>query len=146
RSSCPPAAGRPHVRERCSGPLIASPRRRYRRATDERVGVRERKWTSAASPGAIVLAALATLSACGGSGRARPAPVHLSSLTSLRGGVPNHVAVIVMENKEYDEVIGSRSDPFINGLARAMHWLEVCTRRHIPRCPTIWRSRAARRS
>jgi hypothetical protein len=28
------------------------------------------------------------------------------------------VAVIVMENKEYDEVVGSRSAPFINGLAR----------------------------
>jgi hypothetical protein len=36
----------------------------------------------------------------------------------VRGGVPTHVAVIVMENKEYDEVVGSRSAPFINGLAR----------------------------
>jgi hypothetical protein len=64
------------------------------------------------------------LGACGGSGRALPVQVHSSALTTFRGAgaargaVPTHVAVIVMENKEYDEVIGSRSAPFINGLAR----------------------------
>lgn len=36
------------------------------------------------------------------------------------GGIPNfsHVFVILMENKEYDEVIGSSQAPYINELAR----------------------------
>ncbi len=32
--------------------------------------------------------------------------------------MPAHVVVIVMENKEYGEVIGSAAAPFVNGLAR----------------------------
>src|SRR5467141_2447110 len=31
---------------------------------------------------------------------------------------PSHVVVIVMENKEYGDVIGQPSAPYINGLAR----------------------------
>jgi hypothetical protein len=61
---------------------------------------------------------MAMLGACGGSGKALPVQVHSSPLASLRGAVTAHVAVVVMENKEYDEVIGSRSAPFINALAR----------------------------
>ena len=38
--------------------------------------------------------------------------------TTASVGAPAHVAVIVMENKEYDEVIGSPAAPFINGLAK----------------------------
>jgi hypothetical protein len=34
------------------------------------------------------------------------------------GGAPAHVAVIVMENEEYGDVLGSSSAPFINSLAR----------------------------
>jgi hypothetical protein len=40
-----------------------------------------------------------------------PAPVR------ARGGPPTHVAVIVMENKEYGSIIGSRQAPFITRLA-----------------------------
>jgi phosphatidylinositol-3-phosphatase len=32
---------------------------------------------------------------------------------------PDHVVVVVEENHSYDQVVGSRSAPFINGLARA---------------------------
>ena len=36
----------------------------------------------------------------------------------LAAGAPAHIAVIVMENEEYGDVIGSPSTPFINRLAR----------------------------
>jgi hypothetical protein len=48
----------------------------------------------------------------------RPRLAASSSRPLLRGGGPRHVAVIVMENKEYGEIIGSAAAPFINGLAR----------------------------
>jgi hypothetical protein len=38
-------------------------------------------------------------------------------VTALRGGPPAHIAVIVMENEEYGDIIGSRQTPFINALA-----------------------------
>jgi hypothetical protein len=41
-----------------------------------------------------------------------------SPVTALRGGPPTHIAVIVMENEEYRDIIGSRQTPFINALAR----------------------------
>ncbi|HEY6525701.1 MAG TPA: alkaline phosphatase family protein, partial [Solirubrobacteraceae bacterium] len=41
-----------------------------------------------------------------------------SPVTALPGGPPAHVAVIVMENEEYGDIIGSRQTPFINALAR----------------------------
>lgn len=38
---------------------------------------------------------------------------------SVRVGAPDsHIAVIVLENREFDEVIGNPSAPFLNGLAR----------------------------
>ena len=49
---------------------------------------------------------------------APPAADGRSRVTTHSGGAPGHVAVIVMENKEYGEVIGSAAAPFINGLAR----------------------------
>jgi phosphatidylinositol-3-phosphatase len=73
-----------------------------------------RGWT----PGAVVLMAIVVLDACGGSGHALPVQARPSPVAPLHGAVPARVAVVVMENKEYDEVIGSRSAPFINGLAR----------------------------
>ena len=36
----------------------------------------------------------------------------------VSSGGPAHVAVIVMENEEYGDIIGSSSTPYINGLAR----------------------------
>jgi hypothetical protein len=41
-----------------------------------------------------------------------------SPVAHVRGGTPSHVAVILMENEEYGDIIGSRSTPYINGLAR----------------------------
>jgi phosphatidylinositol-3-phosphatase len=70
---------------------------------------------------AAVFAALAALAACGGSsvahvaGPARTTPPPRARLT---GGPPSHVAVIVMENEEFTDIIGSPDAPYINSLAR----------------------------
>ena len=96
--------------------------------------VRGRRRRLAAALVAIGVVSVAVLGGCGGSGSARPSsnaagragpasaapPVahSRSRLTTVSGGVPRHVAVIVMENKEYGDVIGSAAAPFINGLAR----------------------------
>ena len=64
-------------------------------------------------PGAVI----AVLAACG-AGSALPIQHQAPPPARLAGGPPAHVAVIVMENHEYDEIIGSRSAPFINSLAR----------------------------
>jgi phosphatidylinositol-3-phosphatase len=34
------------------------------------------------------------------------------------GGAPAHIAVVVMENEEYDQIVGSSATPYINRLAR----------------------------
>jgi phosphatidylinositol-3-phosphatase len=67
-----------------------------------------------------LLAGLLSLPVAGcGSGRrvgtvqTRPSPV-----PRLAGGAPSHIAVIVMENKESGDVIGSPEAPFENRLAR----------------------------
>ncbi len=41
-----------------------------------------------------------------------------SPVLELAAGPPVHIAVIVMENEEYGDIIGSRATPFINRLAR----------------------------
>ena len=67
---------------------------------------------------ALVVALVLALCGCGtsavrhGTVQSTPSPV-----TSLRGGPPAHIAVIVMENEEYGSIIGSRQTPFINALA-----------------------------
>lgn len=43
---------------------------------------------------------------------------HSSPVARLAGGPPAHVAVLVMENQEFSEVIGNRAAPYINSLAR----------------------------
>src|SRR5581483_4630362 len=43
----------------------------------------------------------------------RPSPVARSA-----GGPPPHIAVIVMENEEYGDIVGSRSAPYITSLGR----------------------------
>ncbi len=40
-------------------------------------------------------------------------------IAQLPGGRPAHIAVIVMENEEYGDIIGSPSTPYINSLARS---------------------------
>src|SRR5438045_2010258 len=67
---------------------------------------------------AIAVAGVAMLGGCGASSNTSPVQSRPAATASLRGGAPAHVAVIVMENKEYGDVIGARSAPFIDGLAR----------------------------
>jgi acid phosphatase len=70
---------------------------------------------------AVALAAglMLALPACGtsavrhGTVQSTPSPV-----TALGAGPPAHIAVIVMENEEFRDIIGSRQTPFINALAR----------------------------
>jgi hypothetical protein len=78
----------------------------------------DRGWTLAASPIAVAVVAIGMLVGFGGSSSALPVQTRTSAIASLPGGAPAHVAVIVMENEEYGDVIGARSAPFINGLAR----------------------------
>jgi hypothetical protein len=64
------------------------------------------------------LAAL-VLAACGSSaGSTQPAQTQQSPPARLVSGRPAHIAVIVMENEEYGDVVGSRSAPYVNRLAR----------------------------
>ncbi len=55
-----------------------------------------------------------------GSAAPRRFPVQLtpSAPSRVAGRGPIHVAVIVMENEEYGDIIGSSATPFINSLAR----------------------------
>ena len=62
--------------------------------------------------------AIAGLTACGAGTRALPVQRDPSPTARLPGSAPVHVAVIVMENHEYGDIIGSRSAPYINSLAR----------------------------
>jgi phosphatidylinositol-3-phosphatase len=69
---------------------------------------------------AVLAMALALATAgCGtaarrqGSIQATPSPTVV-----LTGGAPAHIAVIVMENEEYRDIVGSRQTPFLNALAR----------------------------
>ena len=59
-----------------------------------------------------------TLAACGGTSTALPVQTRPSPRAQLPGGRPAHIAVIVMENEEYGDIVGSRATPFINQLAR----------------------------
>ncbi len=68
---------------------------------------------------------LARLAACvlaiGGCATAskRQGPVQrtASPIARMASGAPAHIAVIVMENEEYSDIVGSRATPFINALA-----------------------------
>ncbi len=67
----------------------------------------------------MIVAFIALLAGCGASDRrfghlqrAASAPLRLAA------GPPAHIAVIVMENEEYGDIIGSHATPFINRLAR----------------------------
>ncbi|HEY6398650.1 MAG TPA: alkaline phosphatase family protein, partial [Solirubrobacteraceae bacterium] len=66
----------------------------------------------------VLVAAVWALVACGAGAQSLPVQVHPSPVAALRGGPPAHIAVIVMENHEYGDIIGSPSAPFINRLAR----------------------------
>jgi len=63
-----------------------------------------------------ILAAAVLASGCAS---ARPGgALALGAASSLPRSRGSHVVMIVMENAEYEEVIGSRSAPYLNGLAR----------------------------
>jgi hypothetical protein len=67
-----------------------------------------------------VLGGVIALSGCGaGASRTLPVQRSPSPPARLAAGAPAHVALIVMENEEYGDVIGSRSAPYINRLARS---------------------------
>lgn len=68
---------------------------------------------------AFALAALVV--GCGGSGSSStqlPVQTRPSPPARIRSGQPAHIAVILMENEEYGDIVGSRQTPYINGLAR----------------------------
>jgi hypothetical protein len=74
--------------------------------------------TEAARASALVALALLALALVGcGDTKAKPLPVqtHPSLRLTQRAG---HIAVVLMENEEYGDIIGSSATPFINGLAR----------------------------
>jgi phosphatidylinositol-3-phosphatase len=66
----------------------------------------------------LAAALLAVLAACGSAGQALPVQTRLSPVARPAAGPLAHIAVIVMENHEYGDIIGSSSAPYINSLAR----------------------------
>jgi acid phosphatase len=66
---------------------------------------------------AVAIAAL--LAACG-AGATTTAPIQTtpSARAHVSAGHPEHVAVILMENHEYGDIIGQATTPYINRLAR----------------------------
>lgn len=66
----------------------------------------------AAAVVATALAACGTAAHSAGPVQSRPSPV-----ARLPSPVPAHIAVILMENEEYGDIIGSASTPYINRLA-----------------------------
>jgi phosphatidylinositol-3-phosphatase len=66
----------------------------------------------------IALVCVAALAGCGSGTMDGPIQTRPSPKAQLAAGSPQHIAVIVMENEEYGDVIGSPSTPYINRLAR----------------------------
>jgi hypothetical protein len=68
---------------------------------------------------AATLLAAALIAGCGASAvRRGPVQRTPSPPARISGGAPAHIAVVLMENEEYGDIIGSRSTPYINALAR----------------------------
>src|SRR5579885_2429291 len=66
------------------------------------------------------LLAVSLLAACGGGGTTGPtaSPTDAgTAASSPTAGGPPHVMVIVLENQEYSDVVGSSSAPYFNQLA-----------------------------
>ncbi len=66
----------------------------------------------------LISALLVLLTGCGSTSNALPIQTRPSPVVHPAAGPPVHVAVILMENHEYGDIIGSRSAPYINSLAR----------------------------
>ncbi|HZE04258.1 MAG TPA: alkaline phosphatase family protein [Solirubrobacteraceae bacterium] len=72
------------------------------------------------SPALVVaLLVLGLVGGCGASAK-RQGPIQTTPSPTVRlaGDRPSHIAVILMENEEYSDIIGSHQTPFINALAR----------------------------
>jgi acid phosphatase len=65
---------------------------------------------------AVLPACVLALGSCGSS--TGGPPLALPAPNALPRAAASHVVVILLENREYDHVIGSRSAPYINALAR----------------------------
>jgi hypothetical protein len=65
-----------------------------------------------------VLLVLALVPAAGCGSAAPGAPLSVGATSALPASAGSHVVVLVMENAEYGEVIGSSSAPYVNALAR----------------------------
>jgi hypothetical protein len=86
----------------------------------------------AAAAALLSLAALVVMPAgCGGKATRLPAQTHPSPKLALRA---DHIAVVVMENEEYRDIVGSRATPFINGLA---HRYALSTQMYAIRHPSL---------
>jgi hypothetical protein len=73
--------------------------------------------TQIAAIATAVIVAIVAIAACGGGHQAGPVQRDPSPTARVSGGA-THIAVIVLENHEYGDIIGSRSAPYINSLAR----------------------------
>jgi hypothetical protein len=73
-----------------------------------------------AAPLAALALALAAAGCGGAASSANQGPVQTvpSPRAHPSAGPPAHIAVIVMENEEYGDVVGQRSTPYINGLVK----------------------------
>jgi hypothetical protein len=71
----------------------------------------------AARAAAVVALAAAILAGCGGGSSAYPVQTTASPRARV-AGPPPRIAVIVMENREYSDVVAQRDTPYISGLAR----------------------------
>jgi phosphatidylinositol-3-phosphatase len=66
----------------------------------------------------VAIVSIVAIAGCGGS-REAPGPIQRDpSPTARMTGGAARIAVIVLENREYGDIIGSRSAPYINSLAR----------------------------
>lgn len=72
--------------------------------------------THLASPLLVGLLVGALLAGCGGASAGKP--LVLPATSRLPRSTASHVVEIVLENKEYGDVIGNRDAPYVNGLAR----------------------------
>lgn len=64
------------------------------------------------------LALVALLALCAGCGKASPGKVSLGAASTIAQSRGSRVIVVLLENAEYSEVIGSSSSPYVNALAR----------------------------
>jgi phosphatidylinositol-3-phosphatase len=81
---------------------------------------------------ATALAAALALAGCGDT-TAKPLPAQTRPSPRLAQRA-SHIAVVVMENEEYGDIVGSSATPFINGLARRY---ALSTRMYAIRHPSL---------